>query len=237
MHVAPRPTAAPRGERAGAVLIDLDGTMVDTASEIAEAVNRTLANYRAPPLPLPQIRDFIGRGVSHLIRQVLRIADRTCDVPHAEALARFEVHYAATNATCARVYPGVTAGLEGLRADGWKLGCVTNKPTRFVEPLLASVGLRKYFGCVVCGDTIPAMKPSPLPLLHACRTLGADPRQSVMVGDSLHDIEAGVAARMRLYVVPYGYTGEGAAAGLLRERVIATLDELPALLAAEFDRS
>ena len=237
VQVAPGPAIAPLDERAGAVLIDLDGTILDTAGEIAEAVNRMLADYCAAPLPLPQIRGFIGRGVPHLMGEVLRVADGKVDVSHSEALARFEVHYAATNGTCARVYPGVIAGLEGLRADGWKLGCVTNKPNRFVEPLLERLGLRKYFGCVVCGDSLLEMKPSPLPLLHACSALGADPAQSIMVGDSLHDVEAARAAGMRLYVVPYGYSGKLGVTALPPERLIAALDQLPALLGTQFDPS
>jgi phosphoglycolate phosphatase len=215
-----------------AVLLDLDGTLLDTAPELAEAVNRMLADFALEQLPVAQVRQYIGRGVGSLVRQVLVAASDGAPAPEA-AQARFEVHYAAVNGTMAQAYDGVVQGLEALLAGGWRLGCVTNKARRFAEPLLARTGLAPYFGSVVCGDTLPTMKPSPEPLLHACDALAAAPVHSFMVGDSMDDVRAAVAAGLRVYVVPYGYSGKDSAEILRQERVLSRLDQLPERLAAE----
>jgi len=217
----------------GAVLLDLDGTLVDTAPEIAEAANRMLAEFGLPPLQVLRIRRFIGRGVAHLIRQVLAASRLSGTVTEATAIARFDVQYARINGTSARVYSGVFAGLDALTAADWKLGCVTNKPQRFAEPLLTRTGLGKYFGTVVFGDSLSTMKPSAEPLLHACRALDADPAQSLMVGDSLHDAQAARAAGMPCYVVSYGYGGKRSIAALVRGQIVSNLEELPARLATQ----
>lgn len=224
--------AEPRVARLGAVLLDLDGTLLDTAADIAEAVNRTLADYGLLPLQADQVRQFIGLGIAHLMRQVLALSQLGGAPTHAEAIARFDVHYTDTNGKLACAYPGVFAGLDALAAEGWKLGCVTNKPQRFVDPLLEATGLGKYFACVVCGDSLPTMKPSAEPLLHACRALDADPARSFMIGDSLHDVRAARAAGMPSYVVPYGYCAGRDLATLLQSPTVSRLDDLAPLLAA-----
>ncbi len=230
--IEPAPASLSRSKRRGAVLIDLDGTLLDTAPEIAQGVNRMLADYSLAPMELGHIRRLIGGGINNLLRQVLDQAQQSDAATRAEAVARFDGHYADVIGTMAQAYPGVVAGLDGLLEGGWKLGCVTNKSQRFVTPLLDRTGLSKYFGCVVCGDTLSTMKPSAAPLLHACRALATDPAHSCMVGDSMHDVGAARAAGMRAYLVPYGYRGQDDLATLLDVDLISGLDQLPALLAA-----
>ena len=217
------------------VLIDLDGTLVDSAPDIVEAAARMLRELGAAPLPFKTVRGFIGNGVPTLVRRVLAaIALPSCTATPAEeqfAQMLFHRHYEDTNGRFGRVYPGVIEGLDALREAGYRLGCVTNKPQAPCAVLLAMSGLTEYFEVVVAGDTIPHMKPDPEPLLHACRELGTDPTLCVLVGDSHVDVAAALAARMPVYIVRYGYPGPDGHACMRGAAWLDSLAELPALLA------
>ena len=215
-----------------AVLIDLDGTLVDTAPDIVEAVSRMLQELGAPPLPSKTVSGFIGKGVPNLVRRVLQASDMGATVDEQDALRLFYQHYRETNGRFGDVFPGVREGLTALRQAGYPLGCVTNKPLAFTEPLLALTGLAAYFEVVVAGDPVAQMKPDPEPLLHACRQMQADPALCVLVGDSGVDIAAARAARMPVYIVRYGYPGPDGHGGMQCDALIESFDELPALLAA-----
>ena len=210
-----------------AVLVDLDGTLVDSAPDIAAAVNAMLADLGEPALPLATIVGFIGNGVPTLVQRVLAAGAITAE---GDAVAVFQRHYDATNGRLSRVFPGVSKSLASLRAAGHRLACVTNKPHHATTTLLALTGLAPWFDAVVGGDTTPFLKPHPAPLLHACALLHTDTRNAVLVGDSHVDVAAARAAGMPVYIVRYGYPGAGSLNGAT---FIDTLADLPALLAPQ----
>ncbi|MGN6701552.1 MAG: phosphoglycolate phosphatase [Burkholderiaceae bacterium] len=214
-----------------AVLIDLDGTLVDSAPDIVIAANRLLGELGAPSLPFETVAGFIGRGVPNLVRRVVASSDRLAATTEAEGLAIFYRHYAESNGRYGKVYPGVIPGLVALRDLGFRLGCVTNKPLAYTVSLLERMGLAQYFGAVVAGDSLHQMKPHPAPLLDACLQLGVAPTHGAMVGDSEVDVAAGRAAGMPVYIVRYGYPGAGGLEALHPDRFIDSFTELPDLLA------
>lgn len=216
-----------------AVLIDLDGTMVDTAPDIVAAANRMLEELGALPLPPETVRDFIGKGVLNLVRRALEARNLSGTVDEEYAQTLFYQHYRITNGYYGRVFPGVREGLRALQQAGYQLGCVTNKPGAFTGPLLESTGLADFFGAVVAGDSIPQMKPAPEPLLHACAQMQADPALSVMVGDSDVDVAAARAAGMPVYIVRYGYPGPDGHRGMQCDGLIESFNDLPILLDQE----
>jgi phosphoglycolate phosphatase len=187
-----------------AVLLDLDGTLVDTVPDIASAANRMLTRMGRPTLDESLVVDFVGKGVANLVHRVLDATGGQGDA-YARALAIFEAEYLAHVADRSRPYEGVVAGLERLRAAGIGLACVTNKVSQFTRPLLAATGLAPYFAAVVCGDDVARKKPEPDAFLEAARRLGATPAQSWVIGDSANDVRAARAAGCPVAVVPYGY--------------------------------
>lgn len=191
-----------------AILIDLDGTLLDTIPDLAAAANHMLAELAAPTLPASDIATFVGKGTEELVRRCLQ--DRRVGLPAdpdslASALTVFNRHYHAVNGREARLYDGVADGLNAFREQGAALAVVTNKPTEFTLPLLESSGLAKWFDAVVCGDTCERKKPDPLPLLHACRLLDCSPEHALAIGDSVNDALAARAAGITVLAVPYGY--------------------------------
>lgn len=214
-----------------AVLIDLDGTLVDTAPDIVAAANLMLADLNTPPQPFDIVAGFIGKGVPNLVRRTLETAglDRTVKAAAGEELLRR--HYDETNGTLSEVYPGIFDGVAALREQGYKLGCVTNKPEGLAAALLEATGLAQYFEVLVGGDSIPQMKPNPEPVRHACRLLGVDPADSVLVGDSPVDAATAHAAGIPVYLVSYGYAGPDGPGVLHCDGLIDSLAELPELLA------
>jgi phosphoglycolate phosphatase len=215
---------------ARAILIDLDGTLVDSAPDIAAAANRLLADLGAPPLATETVRSFIGNGIPTLVRRVLAATPCLQGTDQGCALAAFHGHYSDCNGRHGAPYPGVLQGLATLQSLGYALACVTNKPPGHTLPLLEMAGLSSYFRAVVCGDSAPAMKPDPAPLLSACHSLGARVDQCVMVGDSEVDVAAARAAGMPVYIVRYGYHGKAGLAALGCDATIASFNELPGLL-------
>ena len=214
-----------------AVLIDLDGTLVDSAPDIFEAVRRLLLDLGASSLSFDTVRGFIGHGVPTLIRRVLRASSAT-HIDDVLALALFQRHYRDTNGRYGDVYPGVRAGLAALQQAGYRLGCVTNKFHEASAALLDIHALAPWFKVVVAGDTLGQMKPAPEPLLHACRALQASQERCVLVGDSHVDIAAARAARMPVYIVRYGYPGPAGHNAMECDGFIDSLEELPAMLGA-----
>ena len=218
-------------------MFDLDGTLLDTAPQIAEAANRMLVALGKPMLPQAQIASYIGEGVQNLIKRCLT-GQRQVE-PEAELFARAQPLYHDfydKNATDSQPFPGVIPALQQLKARGYRLACVTNKPEKFTLPLLQKAGLADFFEMVVSGDTLPKKKPDPLPLLHVCQKLGALPAEAMLVGDSETDIQAAHAAGCFVVTVPYGYN-QGRAidvatvdATVQQLTEVVDLLELPALL-------
>lgn len=190
-----------------AVMIDLDGTMLDTVADLAIAVNLMLGKIGRPLLDEALVRNFVGKGVPNLVQRSLAGSmDGEADPQmFAQALPVYLDCYESVNGKHTEMYPGVKEGLDALKAAGFPLACVTNKSERFTLPLLKQMKLADYFKVVVSGDTLPKKKPDPLPLTHACKELGIAPREMLMIGDSLNDTLAARAAGCPVFVVPYGY--------------------------------
>lgn len=197
-----------------AVIIDLDGTMVDTLGDFAEALNRMLGDLELPPIAAQHIERMVGKGSEHLLRSVLNhVLEHMGKAPtaieiealYAHAWPSYQRHYLAINGHYARVYPGVEAGLQALRHAGLRLACLTNKPTSFALPLLRAKGLEGYFEQVFGGDSFDKKKPDPLPLLKTCEALQTAPARTLMVGDSSNDAQAARAAGCPVVLVTYGY--------------------------------
>jgi phosphoglycolate phosphatase len=191
-----------------AAIIDLDGTMVDTADDFAAALNAMLARVGIEqPIAREEVVDYVGKGSENLIRSVL-----AARLPHAQAVAQFDdalaiyqSEYAKINGRHSTLFPEVKEGLDAMRELGIPLACVTNKPHRFAVELLGHFGIAEYFKVILGGDSLPLKKPDPLPMLTACERLDVEPREAVAVGDSENDALAGRAAGLATLTVPYGY--------------------------------
>lgn len=195
------------GEFPRAVLFDLDGTLIDSAGGIAWAIDRTLVELGHAGVAEAQVREWIGEGARVLLRRALRHAgSELVDGPGFEhAFARLMDHYGDSLPRQAQAYPGAEAALRGLRAQGARVALCTNKPQRFIAPLLDALSWQELFDGIVGGDSLPECKPSALPLLHLAGEFDARPGDCVMVGDSRTDAEAARAAGMPLVLVDYGY--------------------------------
>jgi phosphoglycolate phosphatase len=217
-----------------AVIVDLDGTMVDTLGDFDVALNATLRELGRPPVVRADIERMVGKGSTHLIRSALQhggldaaAADGLLDT----AWARYQAHYRAINGAHSAVYPGVAEGLAALRARGLPLACLTNKPLAFARELLQAKGLAGHFVQVFGGDSFERSKPDPLPLLKTCEALGSAPAQTLMVGDSQNDGLAARGAGCPVVLVTYGYNHGEPIAQAPHDRLIGSLAELDALIA------
>jgi phosphoglycolate phosphatase len=194
--------AAPRCR---AVLFDLDGTLADTAPDLAGALNTLLAELGRPSLPLATIRPHVSHGASALLRFALGVARESPG--YDDLLQRFLALYRGAIAAQTRLFDGMPALLAAAEARGLPWGVVTNKPAWLTDPLMAALGLTARAGCIVSGDTTAYAKPHPEPLLHASRVLAVPPAACLFVGDAERDIEAGRRAGMRTLVARFGYLG------------------------------
>ncbi|OYT91413.1 MAG: phosphoglycolate phosphatase [Burkholderiales bacterium PBB3] len=207
-----------------AAILDLDGTLVHTLGDFVEALQRMLRDLPEPyanfSVNAQSVEPLVGKGSENLIKSVLELVDSagaatknvasTADALKADSLfatafARYQHHYQAINGQFAEVYGGVLDGLLALRALGWPLACVTNKPTAFAEDLLRAKGLDGFFVLTLGGDALARKKPDPLPLLVACQRLGVEPAHTVMIGDSSNDAQAARAAGCPVWLMTYGY--------------------------------
>ncbi|HET8690975.1 MAG TPA: phosphoglycolate phosphatase [Steroidobacteraceae bacterium] len=188
------------------VLFDLDGTLLDTAADMAVALNRTRNSEGLPHLPHERIRPLVSHGAPRL----LRFAFGEPEPARYESLRRrFLDFYREALAVHTRLFEGCDRVLAHLDARGLRWGIVTNKPGWLTEPLLAQVGLAPRCGCVVAGDTLAHRKPHPLPLLHAAALLGLEPRHCAYVGDAERDVQAARNAGMIPLVAGFGYLADG----------------------------
>jgi len=210
------------------VMVDLDGTMINTAPDLADSVNLMLERMGREPWPLERVATWIGNGVSRLVKRALT-GEMQAEPPaddYARAYPLFLAAYGERVSAKSRPYPGVVEGLNRLRDAGYQLACITNKAEAFTLPLLADLALDGYFSLVICGDTLAKKKPDPLPLLHACNHFGIQPAQGLLVGDSANDIQAARAAGMPVICVNYGYNQGVDLDTLEPEAVIDSLVEL-----------
>lgn len=214
------------------VLIDVDGTLVDSVPDLAYCVDRMMEALSLPARGEEQVRQWVGNGVERLVRRALigQLEGEPDEALFERALPVFMDLYAENTSQRSGLYPGVETGLEYLRGAGYALGCVTNKAARFTEPLLADLGIRDYFSIVVSGDTLARKKPDPLPLLHAAEHFGVEPSQALMLGDSVSDVKAARAAGFQIVCMSYGYNHGVDIREAHPDAVIDSMAELEALL-------
>jgi phosphoglycolate phosphatase len=202
MSAAPRRVAGLR-----AALIDLDGTLLETAPDLALAANETRAEFGMAPLAVERVAQFVGKGTDRLVHRALTddLHGELDAARFARARASFERHYRAANGTRSHVFDRVPETLERLRAAGLKLACVTNKPREFTRSLLERTGLLARLDAAVSGDEVARRKPHPDLLLEACDRLGIAPAQAILIGDSANDLQAAQAAGCASVLVETGY--------------------------------
>ena len=213
------------------VALDLDGTLVDSAPDIAWCIDRTMPRFGIPPRGEALVRRWVGNGVERLVEHALTGGTETRAEPALlrEACGVFLDLYARHGRDRSRVYPGVRDGLAALRARGAALACVTNKPRTPAVDLLAHLALLDAFELVIGGDSLARRKPDPLPLLHACSALRVTVGNAVFVGDSINDVQAARAAGMRVACVSYGYNHGRDIAEAAPDAVLDSLAELAPL--------
>lgn len=185
------------------VLFDLDGTLVDTAPDIAAALNRVLVEQGKPALPYHHIRPVVSHGSTALIE--LAFGMTPADPTFVQLRDRFLDFYRDNLAVESALFPGMSDVLENIERQGLHWGVVTNKPAWLTEPLLDQLNLSSRTACVISGDTIPQRKPHPAPMLLACEQAGCEPEHCIYIGDAQRDVEAGKNAGMRTLVALFGY--------------------------------
>ena len=217
------------------VLFDLDGTLLDTAPDMAQALNRLRLEENLPPLPFAVIRPVVSHGTTGLLKLGFNLS------PEASAFhilrIRFLALYAADLAARTTLFTGMAETLIGLKTRRLPWGVVTNKPGWLTEPLLKNLRLWERAACVVCGDTLNKCKPDPAPLLYASRLVGVAPEHCLYIGDAERDVEAGKRAGMLTLVACFGYLHDTespehwGADGLIHtpEELLNWLDNQPSL--------
>jgi phosphoglycolate phosphatase len=189
------------------VLIDVDGTLVDSVPDLAWCVDEMMRQLDMPERGDASVRHWVGNGVPRLVERALtnNLDGMPDQALFDKAYPLFLDLYADNTSKRSVLYDGVTEGLAYLQSAGYRLGCVTNKASQFTLPLLKTLGLYDLFEIVISGDTLPKKKPDPLPLLHAAEKLGVTPAESLMLGDSMSDVKAARAAEFRIVCMTYGY--------------------------------
>jgi N-acetyl-D-muramate 6-phosphate phosphatase len=221
------PQAAARHARL--VLFDLDGTLVDTAEDLAEAINRCRQSRNLPPIPPPQLRPWSSHGARGMIRHAFGIDPS--EPGYDELRAEFLDHYQSALSVHSRLYPGMDRTLAAIESSGRRWGVVTNKAGRFTLPLLQALNLEARAACVVSGDSVSAPKPDPAPIHHALQSCQVAADETVYVGDDLRDVQAGRAAGVLTVVAAYGYlSGATDLAGWGADHIIGQPLELLDLL-------
>ena len=189
------------------ILIDVDGTLVDSVPDLAYSVDQMMGALGRQPHGEEKVRNWVGNGVERLVkRSLLGTLDGEPDeADFNKALPIFLDIYRKNVSDRSTLFPGVREALDYFKQQHYKLGCVTNKAAQFTIPLLEDLGVHDEFDYIVCGDTLPKKKPDPMPLLHAAEHLSVTPDNSLMIGDSISDVKAARAAGFQIICMSYGY--------------------------------
>ncbi len=189
------------------ILIDVDGTLVDSVPDLAYCVDEMMKQLGMPVHGEAKVREWVGNGVERLTRRALigQLDGEPDDALFEKAYPIFMALYAENTSKRSTLYPGVAEGLAYLETSGIKLGCVTNKAAEFTEPLLKDLGIFDKFEIVISGDTLPKKKPDPMPLLHGAEFFNVKPENAMMLGDSVSDVKASRAAGFQIVCMSYGY--------------------------------
>ncbi len=209
------------------VMFDLDGTLVETAPEICDAVNDTLQHFDLPGVTQAQVASWIGHGTRELLIQALSYSGQgsVAQVRASDSLGRmtaeFDTHYQRRCGTSSQLYPQVRETLTALRARGVKLAVVTNKEGRFAASVLNAHQLLPLLDCVVSGDTLPTKKPNPAGIHQCMAEFGVPPTRALFVGDSSIDVATARNAGVAVWALPYGYNMGQPIAACAPDRVIS----------------
>jgi phosphoglycolate phosphatase len=214
------------------ILIDVDGTLVDSVPDLTWCVDEMLKQLGMPVHGEAKVREWVGNGVERLVRRALigQLEGEPDEELFHKAYPVFLELYAENTSKRSQLYPGVLEGLAFLKAEGYQIGCVTNKAARFTEPLLKDLGIDNYFSIVISGDTLPEKKPDPMPLLHAANYFGTAPQDALMIGDSISDVKAARAAGFQIACMTYGYNHGVDIREANPDAVMDSMAELPTLL-------
>lgn len=213
------------------VLLDLDGTLVDSIPDLARCLNLALSDLGLPQRELDSIRNWVGNGLDKLVHRALTDnMDAEADAAqHAQVKQVFMDYYHAEPCKLSDCYPGVREGLALLEENNIRMGVVTNKNEEFVAPILETLGIDRHMSIIIGGNTLAERKPHPLPLLHAAEAFGTKPTSALMVGDSVSDVKAARAADFQIVCVSYGYNHGQDIRTTNPDAVIDSLAELPTL--------
>jgi len=214
------------------ILIDVDGTLVDSVPDLAFCVDEMLKQLGLPVRGEDRVRHWVGNGVERLVERALvdDLDGYPDDGLKAKALPIFMALYAENTCVRSCLYPGVKEGMAYMKAAGYKMGCVTNKAAAFTIPLLKELGIHDEFAIIISGDTLAKKKPDPLPLLHAAEFFGVEPAQAMMLGDSVSDVKAARAAGFQITCMTYGYNHGANIADAKPDALIDSMAELQSLL-------
>ena len=220
------------------VLIDVDGTLVDSVPDLAYCVDEMMQQLDMPVRGESNVRNWVGNGVERLVRRALTnsLDGEPDEALFDKAYPVFLDLYADNTSKRSILYPGVTEGIAFLKSAGYKLGCVTNKAAQFTEPLLKDLGIYDNFSIVISGDTLPQKKPDPAPLLHAADFFSVAPKEAMMLGDSVSDVKAARAAGFQIVCMSYGYNHGEDIRTANPDAVIDSMAELPELLGPATER-
>jgi phosphoglycolate phosphatase len=216
------------------IVFDLDGTLVDSAPDLAYCADTMLERLGREPAGVERVRGWIGNGVAMLVKRALTFEMWPQGEPEgfAQALPMFMALYAENVCERSRLFPGVLEGIRALKAEGYKLACLTNKHSDFTLPLLEKLGVAQFLDYIGCGNQFEKHKPHPEPLLKTADRFGVAPVQCLMVGDSENDVEAARAADYGIVCVTYGYRRCDNAEDLHADALIESIADLPAFLQA-----
>lgn len=214
------------------ILIDVDGTLVDSVPDLAYCVDTMMVELGRVPRGEASVREWVGNGVERLVRRALvgALNGEPEDADFESAYPLFLELYAENTSKRSCLYPGVREGLDLLKAADYRLGCVTNKAAQFTEPLLKDLGLYEDFSIIISGDTLSKKKPDPAPLLHAAEFFGCDPANALMIGDSVSDVAAARAAGFQIVCMSYGYNHGVDIRESAPDAVVDSFVEVPPLL-------
>ncbi len=214
------------------VLIDVDGTLVDSVPDLAYCVDEMLKALDMPVRGEDRVRHWVGNGVERLVRRALinQLDGEPDEALFEKAMPIFNELYAENTSKRSCLYPGVKEALDFLKSTDVKIGCVTNKAAQFTLPIIRDLGIADYFELVVCGDTLAKKKPDPLPLLHSAEKLGVKPENSLMLGDSMSDVKAARAAGFDIICMSYGYNHGEDIRDSKPDAVVDSMDEIRNLI-------
>ena len=189
------------------VLIDVDGTLVDSVPDLAYCIDEMMKQLDMPVRGEARVRHWVGNGVERLVKRGLvnQLDGEPNETLYAKAIEIFRELYAVNTSVRSCLYDGVPEAMEFLKSTGVKIGCVTNKASEFTLPLLQDLGISDYFETILCGDMVERKKPDPLPLIMSAEKLGVSPEASLMIGDSMSVVNAARAANFSIICMSYGY--------------------------------